>query len=268
MARIRTIKPDFFTSEDIVALSPLARLLYIATWVEADREGRFAWRPQTLKLRYLPGDSCNITALAEEIVKAGLVVLYDIDGQTYAEIPSFTRHQVINNREAASSIAPRPVDAFPTRASHVNDACPTRDDATATPLVGKERKGKEGDTTRRVTRDVSALFDQFWNAYPRKVGKKDAEKSFSKIKSPEETLPLILSAIESQKQSEQWRKDDGQFIPHPATWLNGGRWLDGEQSASGRTPESEWSSESRSAFFAWKASGLAPEDFIPLEDRQ
>ena len=42
MARIRTIKPDFFTSEDIVGLTPEARLLYIALWCEADREGRLA----------------------------------------------------------------------------------------------------------------------------------------------------------------------------------------------------------------------------------
>ena len=45
MARIRTIKPEFFTSEDIVALSPLARLLFIALWCEADREGRLVWKP-------------------------------------------------------------------------------------------------------------------------------------------------------------------------------------------------------------------------------
>ena len=45
MAYIRTIKATFFTSDDIVSLSPLARLLYIALWTEADREGRLYWRP-------------------------------------------------------------------------------------------------------------------------------------------------------------------------------------------------------------------------------
>lgn len=44
MARIRTIKPEFFTSEDIVSLSPLARLFYVSLWCEADREGRLDWR--------------------------------------------------------------------------------------------------------------------------------------------------------------------------------------------------------------------------------
>lgn len=137
MARIRTIKPDFFTSEDIVGLSPLARLLYIATWIEADRAGRFVWRPKTLKLRYLPGDECDIEAIALELVTAGLVVPYQIAGQEFAEIPAFTKHQVINNRETDSSIPPRVSDATGTRASRVSDA-------TVTPLMGREGKGKEG----------------------------------------------------------------------------------------------------------------------------
>ena len=90
MARIRTIKPEFFTSEDIVSLSPLARLLYIALWREADKEGRLVWKPLTFKLRYLPGDSCDIHALCKEILDRGLVCLY---GDGLAKIPTFKRHQ-------------------------------------------------------------------------------------------------------------------------------------------------------------------------------
>lgn len=108
MARIRTIKPEFFTSEDIVALSPMARLLYIACWCEADREGRLEWKPGTMKLRYFPGDNCDIGALATELIDRGLVLPYDVDSRKYAEIPSFAKHQIINNRESASSFPARP----------------------------------------------------------------------------------------------------------------------------------------------------------------
>lgn len=76
VARIRTIKPDFFTSADVVSLTPLARLLFIATWLEADREGRLIWRTKTLKLRYLPGDDCSIDILTDELVRQGLIVVY------------------------------------------------------------------------------------------------------------------------------------------------------------------------------------------------
>jgi hypothetical protein len=107
MARIRTIKPEFFTSEDITSLTPLARLFYVSLWCEADREGRLSWRKVTLKQRYLPTDSVSIETLADELESAGLIVIYEIDDKEYAEIPSFKNHQVINNREAESIIPPR-----------------------------------------------------------------------------------------------------------------------------------------------------------------
>lgn len=66
-------------------------------------------------------------------------------------------------------------------------------------------------------------FESFWAAYPRKVGKQAAKKAFSKVSVPVKTL---IDAVNSQKNSEQWRKDNGQYIPNPATWLNQGRWDD------------------------------------------
>lgn len=74
--------------------------------------------------------------------------------------------------------------------------------------------------------DYSALFDTFWKAYPKKVGKDAASKAFAKRKPDDKLLGDILKAIEVQKTTEDWRKSDGQFIPHPATWLNQGRWMD------------------------------------------
>ena len=76
-------------------------------------------------------------------------------------------------------------------------------------------------------------FEAFWNAYPRKVGKPAALKAFSKAAPSEDTLRDMLGAVDEQRQSLQWLKDGGQFIPHPATWLNQQRWLD-EGGAIGR----------------------------------
>lgn len=69
-------------------------------------------------------------------------------------------------------------------------------------------------------------FAEFWKAYPRKVGKGAALKAWGKIKSKADTLQAILQAIAWQRTSKDWTKDDGQFIPHPSTWLNEQRWLD------------------------------------------
>ncbi|MBQ5963166.1 hypothetical protein [Massilia sp. ZL223] len=136
MARIRTIKPEFFTSEDIFGLTPLARLFYVSLWCESDREGRLEWKLGTLKARYLPADNCDITALADELIAKELIVLYEVDGKKYAHIPTFTEHQVINNREAPSKI--------PARVPH---ASTTRESVVEAEGKGKEGKGKEGNTT-------------------------------------------------------------------------------------------------------------------------
>ena len=72
------------------------------------------------------------------------------------------------------------------------------------------------------------LFDAFWSAYPKKKSKEAARKAFIRIKPDEELLQTMLTALEAQKNSTDWTKDNGQFIPYPATWLNGHRWEDEE----------------------------------------
>ncbi len=90
----------------------------------------------------------------------------------------------------------------------------TETETDITPLK-PPKGGKRGE------RDAD--FDRFWAAYPRKVGKEAARKAFAKADVPIDTL---LTAIAAQRASPQWRRDDGQYIPHPATWLNQGRWED------------------------------------------
>lgn len=131
MARIRTIKPEFFTSESVLSVSPLARLFFIGLWCEADREGRLKWKPKTLKFRYLPGDSVDIEKLCAELEEAKMIETYTCDDIDYCEIPSFKSHQVINNREKESELP-----------SRVNDASTTRESGRKEGREGKEGKGK------------------------------------------------------------------------------------------------------------------------------
>jgi hypothetical protein len=78
-------------------------------------------------------------------------------------------------------------------------------------------------------------FEEFWNAYPRKVGKGIAVRIWLKQKL-DDLLPRILDAISEQKRCEQWTKDGGRYIPHPSTWLNQSRWED-EVQANGHQPK-------------------------------
>lgn len=157
MARIRTIKPEFFTSEDIVALTPLARVFYIALWCEADREGRFDWKPGSLKMRYLGGDNCDVNEVAQELFDAGLVVLYEVDGKRYAEIPTFKLHQVINNRESESTRPARVFDA---------SACVKAEGRKGREGKGKGKEGKEEAPRKRSAPPAIAkpddVADQTW----------------------------------------------------------------------------------------------------------
>jgi len=81
---------------------------------------------------------------------------------------------------------------------------------------------------------VDERFNRFWAAYPRKQKKLDAEKAFKKINPSDKLLKTILDALDAHKKSAQWINENGKFIPHPTTWLNGKCWND-EPSPSGHT---------------------------------
>jgi Fe-S-cluster-containing hydrogenase component 2 len=70
------------------------------------------------------------------------------------------------------------------------------------------------------------LFNEFWNQYPRHEKKKNTIEAFKKINFKNITFEKIMESLLKQKMSEQWIKDDGKFIPHPTTWINGKRWED------------------------------------------
>ena len=69
-------------------------------------------------------------------------------------------------------------------------------------------------------------FAAFWEAYPKKVGKKEARKAWKKVKPDAALHERILHAVDTAKGCDQWRREGGRYIPNPATWLNQGRWDD------------------------------------------
>ena len=95
------------------------------------------------------------------------------------------------------------------------------------PLVTQTKGNQEPITNNQVIKPLSNPdgFDEFWFAYPKKVGKGEAKKLWAKLK-VNGRLPSVLSAIAAQKSTAQWQKEGGQFIPLPATWLRQGRWDD------------------------------------------
>lgn len=82
---------------------------------------------------------------------------------------------------------------------------------------------------KRNRAEYSELFERFWKAYPKKVAKGTAAKAFKKAKVDESLLQDILKALEWQRETKQWKAEGGQYIPNPATYINGRRWEDEQE---------------------------------------
>lgn len=174
MGRIRTIKPEFFLHEDLfdaeIETGLPIRIAYAGLWTQADREGRFDWRPRTLKATILPFDECDFSRVLHALTTRGFLVHYASAGDEFGWIPTFKTHQVINNRESPST-RPDPavsevISHTSTRDARVDDASGTRGQSRKAEGKGKEGKGREEEPPISPPKggDLADWFRQAWNA--------------------------------------------------------------------------------------------------------
>ena len=78
----------------------------------------------------------------------------------------------------------------------------------------------------------SKEFESFWSAYPKKVGKDAAWRAWRNRNGTRPDTSVLLGAVEASKMTDQWQRDNGQYIPNPSTWINQGRWNDEACAAS------------------------------------
>lgn len=158
MGRIRTIKPEFFKHEQLfdaeVETGLPLRVAFAGLWTQCDREGRFDWRPRALKTDILPYDDVDFSRVLDALSTRGFVVRYTCQGNEYGYIPTWHKHQVINNRESKSDIPGRAenkselidntgeADASATRAARVEHALSTRHGLAQGEGKGRELEGK------------------------------------------------------------------------------------------------------------------------------
>ncbi len=89
----------------------------------------------------------------------------------------------------------------------------------------KDNGVREDKKKIRKEKEYNTDFLSFWNNYPNKIGKKKSFKDWLKAKD-KPSIEMILQKLSEQIKSEQWTKDNGQYIPNPSTWINQGRWDD------------------------------------------
>ena len=94
-----------------------------------------------------------------------------------------------------------------------------------TSRIGVIKHHTQKITSKDNSKTVCA-FDDFYAAYPKKKSRQAAQKAWKRINPDSDLLSQIMGSLEIQKRSPNWNKDNGQFIPYPASWLNGHQWED------------------------------------------
>ena len=108
----------------------------------------------------------------------------------------------------------------------------TTDKPTASIEYIEQKEGIEKKNKSLRSQEADPFFDVFWSEYPKKMNKSMAVKAWVKLKPDSELLNKIMEGLARWKQSESWQRDNGRFIPYPASWLNGRRWEDEVQTVS------------------------------------
>ena len=206
--RIRTYKPEFFTHPllaDLDRNSQLpVRISLMGLWSCSDREGRFKWDARRLGAQILPYEHIDFEIILNILAENEFIVKYEVDGKTYGFVPSFGRHQVINNREQESSLPPfQQPDLFSTELTRVNTCESTREStgestrADACSGEGKERKERKegkGKDSRVTAVDLPFESDEFKEAWQKWITYRKEMKK-----------PLTNSTIKMQfKKIQDW----------------------------------------------------------------
>ena len=163
MARIRTIKPDFWTDEKLVECSPNARLFFIGMWNFADDAGNLQRSAKKLKMQIFPSDSFDCETLIAELLAQGVIVEYQVSGESYLHIKGFGKHQKIDKPTKSNIPQPKFDESSPSirrafdesspsirRAFDEDSTSPRRAFDESSPTEGKGREGSvmEGKGTK------------------------------------------------------------------------------------------------------------------------
>ena len=224
MARIRSVKPEYFTHPEVLNLSIPARLLFISLWGQADDEGRLYDQP--LKIggqAFGENDKVNVRVLLSELAVNARILRYRSEDRDCIQVRNW-KHQAINRRKASVIPAPDVTDDAVMRSGWLPDE-------------SYQEQGTGNGTGNREQGSVEQplMFDAFWQAYPRKVAKLDAVKAWNVALDEKADPAEIVAAAKVYGASRSGQ--DETYTKHPGPWLRAGRWMDETTPDDGLTPE-------------------------------
>jgi len=214
----RIIKEGIRTSKKINALTDFQFRLwtYLITYV--DDFGRGSAEPDLVKGLVFPRrgrvTESDIKKALAELAGMGCINLYDVDGESYFYFPNWGDHQRIQTKKSKFPEPLTVTDASPQSSTVNHGDSPPESNPNTNPNPESE------------SNNAQALFDTFWEAYPKKKSKGDAEKAWGVIKPSKELVAIMLNKLAQVKTCKDWLKDGGQYIPYPATWLRAKGWED------------------------------------------
>ena len=241
------LQKDFFKRHDIKYIETLPNgreitHFYLKLMVESvDHEGELRFSPE---LPYSEAMLASVTDTPTDIVEAGMTVLKELGLVKVDEDGTISVPKVIKMIDSASDTdGARRVRRYREKQQSLQNVTEPLQNVTHTVTNDNESKSKSKsksikenieeksvvslipqNSSEKLLTDTDKMFLEFWDAYPRKVDKTGSERAFKRIPKLKEVFPSIMSALEVQKNSEQWNKNNGQFIPHPTTYIHQQRW--------------------------------------------
>jgi len=217
----RIIKESICTSDTIDGLSWFEEVLFYRLMVNVDDYGRFDARTAILKARLFPLKSSVTEKQIEQAIarmnETGILIAYTVSGKPYLQLSTWAKHQSIRNKRSkypsADERDDEPLESNCKQLQATASKCPRnpiQSESNPNPTPAQQEEA----------------FGAFWTAYPKKVGKADALKAFTKLKPDNELMQTILAAIAQWSKTDQWSKDNRQYVPMPATYIRGRRWED------------------------------------------
>ncbi len=227
MARIRSIKPEFWDSPDTAKASLRARLLYISMWNLADDYGIGDGNFKRIIGFAFPNDEIGVSEnprLIAEVSRTFSVMFFDFEGRPYYWIPSWETHQRTEKR--AKQRVPFPDDPKTLTSSGEMAGVGKSAASVGSSGAGTGEQGNRGTGERELGNTCPAKpndFDEWWSIYPRKDSKAPAKTAYAKAKKKVGSFALLAAA---QRYRDDPNRED-QFTKLPATWLNSECWEDG-----------------------------------------
>lgn len=215
MARIRTIKPEFWVDDVMADLDPITRLLYIGLWNFVDDEGFIEYSPRRIKMQVFPGNDYDVEAALLQLLRAERVGEFFSDQGRLLQVLRFQDHQRVPHPTPTKFTG---ITRSDSRTSH-EDSRTLTSIQEPSPLKGKEGKGKESNVQSSTGRE----FDEFWRVYPRKEGKQPALRAYLKARKQHGAEVILKGA---QAYALMMLGKEKQHIKMAQGWLNDARFTD------------------------------------------